>query len=53
VTALGGPGGSSLSARLRWRRGEVKAGLEAAGGDGVGPVADLDAEPVPAAGQHI
>jgi hypothetical protein len=41
-----------LAAWLRWRRGEVQAGLEAAGGDGVGPVADLDAEPVLALGQH-
>jgi hypothetical protein len=51
VTALGGPGGRP------WRQGsagggEVQAGLERAGGDGVSPVADLDAEPVPAAGQH-
>jgi hypothetical protein len=41
-----------LPTLLRWRRGEVQAGLEAACGDGVGPVADLDVEPVPAAGQH-
>jgi hypothetical protein len=41
-----------LVAWLCWRRGEVQAGFEAAGGDGVGPVAELDAEPVLAGGQH-
>jgi hypothetical protein len=50
---FGRPRGASSAARLHWRCGEVQAGLEAAGRDGVGPVADLDVEPVPAAGQHM
>jgi hypothetical protein len=45
--------GSSSAAGLCWQCGEVQAGLEAAGRDGVGPVTDLDVEPVPAAGQHV
>jgi hypothetical protein len=44
---FGRPRGSSSETQVRWQHGEVQAGLEVACRDGVGPVADLDAETVP------